>query len=191
MAPLVDNAQIKSAQLLSPLSFHFHAYVWPFIIIWPIFLRYFLTPELYEKHIGAPEWTFVWVGSIITIQSLVWLSTHWSVELDSIFTATSAKTVEDAQLIKVIPIANAGSAEICKLVRDKASPTMTDNRRGYILTKSITGRWKDQHFVPVPKAPIPVQHRDQDLRHPQVRDRFRAKAPHPQLSVFQGYRTEG
>ncbi|KAM3461846.1 hypothetical protein NHJ6243_004625 [Beauveria neobassiana] len=119
MAPLVENAQIKHAQLLNPLSFHFRAYIWPFAIIWPIFLRYFLTPELYEKHIGAPEWTFVWVGSIITVQSLVWLSTHWSVNLDAILTAQSAKSVEDAQLIKVIPVANAGSAEICKLVRDK------------------------------------------------------------------------
>lgn len=133
MAPLVENAQIKDAQLLNPLSFHFRAYIWPFAIVWPIFLRYFLTPELYEKHIGAPEWTFVWVGSIITVQSLVWLSTHWSVKLDAIFTAQSAKTVDDAQLIKVLPVANAGSAEICKLVRDKVRASSW-NRFTLLLT---------------------------------------------------------
>lgn len=120
MAPsLVDNAQIKHAELLQPLSLHFHAYIWPFVIVWPVFLRYFLTPDLYEKHIGAPEWTFVWVGSIITVQSLVWLSTHWSVDVAARFTAKKVNSINDAQLIKVTPIANAGSAEICKLIRDK------------------------------------------------------------------------
>ncbi|KAI1266930.1 cation pump, Ca2+ pump [Xylariaceae sp. FL1019] len=121
MAPLVDNAQIKSAELLSPLPFYLHAYVWPFAIIWPIFARYYYTPELYEKHISSSEWTFVWCGTIITLQSLVWLSTNWNIDLKARFTATKAKSVQDAQLIKVIPIANAGSAEICSLSREHAN----------------------------------------------------------------------
>jgi cation-transporting ATPase 13A1 len=125
MAPLVDHAQIRNAELLRPLPFQFHLYVWPFVIVWPIFFRYYLTPELYEKHIGAQEWTVVWTGAIITVQSLVWLSTHWSVNLQDKFTASKAKSIEDAQLIKVIPIANAGSAEICNLVRDKVGQFAT------------------------------------------------------------------
>ena len=116
---LVNNAQIKSAELFSPLPLYFHAYIWPFAIIWPVFARYFYTPELYEKHIGSSEWTFVWCATIITAQSLVWLSTHWSVNLEGTFTAVKAKKVEDAKLIKVIPIANAGSGEICELHHDK------------------------------------------------------------------------
>jgi len=119
MAPLVDNAQIKSADLLRPLPLQRHAYIWPFAIIWPVFLRFYLSAELYEKHIQAPEWTFVWVGAIITVQSLVWLCTHWSVNLRAAFTTKKARSIEDAELIKVIPIANAGTADICKLVRDK------------------------------------------------------------------------
>jgi len=117
--PLVDNAQIKSAELLSPLPYYFHAYIWPFAIIWPIFARYYYTPALYDKYINSSEWTFVWCGAIITLQSLVWLSTNWSVDLKASFTATKAKRLEDAQLIKVIPIANAGSPEICTIIRDK------------------------------------------------------------------------
>jgi manganese-transporting P-type ATPase len=119
MAPLVDNAQIKDAQLLRPLPTYLHAYVWPFTIVWPIFFRYYLSEELYDKHIGGQEWTFVWCAAIITVQSLFWLSTHWSVNVAAIFTANKAKGIDDAQLIKVIPVANAGSAEICKLIRDK------------------------------------------------------------------------
>ncbi|KAK4237694.1 hypothetical protein C8A03DRAFT_34314 [Achaetomium macrosporum] len=119
MAPLVDNPQIKSAELLRPLPLYQHAYVWPFAVIWPVFLRFYLSTELYDRYIQAQEWTFVWVGSIITIQTLVWLCTHWSVNLNAAFTAKKARSVEDAQLIKVIPIANAGTADICKLARDK------------------------------------------------------------------------
>ncbi|RDW69313.1 cation-transporting ATPase-2 [Coleophoma cylindrospora] len=118
MAPLVDNAQIASATLHNPLPFYLHAFIWPFAIIWPIFLRYYLSTELYDKHIGGQEWTFVWCGSIITLQSLVWLSTHWNVNLRSAFTSTAAKSVQDAKLIKVLPVTNAGSADICELVRD-------------------------------------------------------------------------
>ncbi|KAI1420761.1 hypothetical protein F5Y12DRAFT_771539 [Xylaria sp. FL1777] len=119
--PLVDNAQIKSAELLSPLPVYLHTYIWPFAIIWPIFARYFFTPELYEKHIASSEWTFVWCGTIITLQSLVWLSTNWSVDLKARFTATKAKNLQYAKLIKIVPVANAGSAEICTISRDKVN----------------------------------------------------------------------
>lgn len=119
MAPLVGNGQIKHAELLRPLPLHLHAYVWPFAIVWPVFLRYYLTPALYDRYIGSPEWTFVWCGAIVTAQALVWLSTHWSVDLDARFRATKARGVDDAQLIKVLPVANAGSGEICTLVRDE------------------------------------------------------------------------
>ncbi|ORX98733.1 hypothetical protein BCR34DRAFT_628338 [Clohesyomyces aquaticus] len=116
--PLVDNPQIKSASLHNPLPLQLHTYVWPFLIIWPAFLAFYLSPERYEKHIQSSEWTFVWVGSIVTVQALVWLTTHWNVNLKSLFTSTGARDVRTAQLIKVIPVANAGSPEICPLKRD-------------------------------------------------------------------------
>ncbi|KAL1963059.1 hypothetical protein VTN77DRAFT_8705 [Rasamsonia byssochlamydoides] len=52
------------------------------------------------------------------MQSLLWLMTKWSVNLDALFTTTGTKSVDSAQLIKVIPVANAGSAEICRLIHD-------------------------------------------------------------------------
>ncbi|KAG0646361.1 Manganese-transporting ATPase 1 [Hyphodiscus hymeniophilus] len=120
MAPLVDNPLIASATLHNPLPLYLHAYVWPFVIVWPVFLRYYLSEELYNKYIGGEEWTFVWCGTIITAQSLVWLSTHWNVNLKSVFTSTAATKVSEANLIKVLPVTNAGSAEICKIERDNA-----------------------------------------------------------------------
>lgn len=118
---LVENQQIQSSELLSPRPFFLHAYVWPFTIVWPAFLSVYLSTERYDRYIGGEEFTFVWVGTIITIQSLVWLTTHWSVNLRAAFTTNKASSVQDAQLIKVVPVANAGSADICKIDRERVS----------------------------------------------------------------------
>ena len=116
--PLVDNPQIKSATLHNPLPTYGHLYIWPFLFIWPVFFAFYLSEERYNTYIGGQEWTFVWAGSIITFQSLTWLATKWNVDIDALFTTIGAKDVQFAELIKVIPVTNAGSAEICRLERD-------------------------------------------------------------------------
>lgn len=116
--PLVDNPQIKSASLHNPRPLAFHTYIWPFVIVWPIFFSFYLSPERYDKYINGQEWTFVFSGTIVTAQSLLWLMTFWDVNLRAWFTASTAKDVRSAGLIKVIPEANAGASEICKIKRD-------------------------------------------------------------------------
>ena len=125
-APLVDNAQIKSASLHNPRPLLFYTYIWPFVIVWPIFFSVYFSSELYDKYINGQEWTFVFAGSIFTLQSLVWLMTFWNVNLQAWFTATSARSVKDAELIKVIPVENAGSAEICEIQREKKADGRED-----------------------------------------------------------------
>ncbi|KAI9833930.1 MAG: hypothetical protein M1819_003439 [Sarea resinae] len=118
--PLVDNAQIQSANLLNPLPLYLHTYIWPFLVAWPAFFAVFLSPERYEKHLQSREWTVVWSGTIITLQSLAWLMTHWSVNIKALFTSTTSSDALSAKLIKVVPVANAGSAEIQPIIRDYA-----------------------------------------------------------------------
>ncbi len=118
MPPLVDNPQIKAATLHNPLPLALHAYIWPFLALWPIFFAFYLSPDRYERHLQSSEWTFVWSGAIVTIQALTWLTTKWNVNLKALFTTTTARDVRTAQLVKVTPVANAGSAEICPLKRD-------------------------------------------------------------------------
>jgi cation-transporting ATPase 13A1 len=117
-APLVDRAEVKSASLHNARPLILHTYVWPFVIIWPIFFSFYLSPTSYEKYINGQEWTFVYSGSIVTLQSLIWLSTFWNVNLRAWFTSTTARDVRNAGLIKVIPGANAGSSEICQIKRE-------------------------------------------------------------------------
>ncbi|KAJ6199358.1 LOW QUALITY PROTEIN: cation-transporting ATPase 4 [Bipolaris maydis] len=105
MAPL-----IKQASLHNPLPLQLHTYIWPFLI-------------RYEQYIQSSEWTFVWIATITTFQSLFWLMTHWN----SAFTTTSASDVRSAQLIK-----NAGAAEIVKLIRDNPNISFLFQKRRFL-----------------------------------------------------------
>lgn len=118
-ASLVDNAQIHSASLHTPLPWFLRLYVWPFALLWPVFFSVYFSEDAYDTYIDGQEWTFVYSGIIITLQSLAWLTTKWNVNLDAAFTSRTAKRVDEAELIKVIPVANAGSAAICKIIREK------------------------------------------------------------------------
>ncbi len=131
-----------------------HTYVWPFAIVWPVFLRLFLTPNLYDEYIGGPEWTFVWCGTIITAQSLVWLSTNWNVSLKALFTSVAAKNVQDARLIKVLPVVNAGSPEICKIFSDNVSWRRPGKAQEVLIMR--LGWWEAKYFIPVPETPFLV-----------------------------------
>ena len=125
--PLVDDTQIKSATLHNPLPTFLHTYAWPFLVIWPAFFAAYLSEEFYDEYIDGQEWTFAYSGTIITVQTLLWLMTQWNVNIKALFTSTKAKTVDSASKIKVIPIVNAGSAEICDLKRDNhgGKPTLS------------------------------------------------------------------
>ena len=117
----MNNAQVKSATLHNPLPVYLHTYVWPFLAIWPAFLAIYLSDERYKQYIDGFEWTFVWAGSIVSIQALTWLTTQWNVNLNSLFTSYTVKDLRSAKLIKVIPVVNAGSPAICNLQRDNVS----------------------------------------------------------------------
>jgi manganese-transporting P-type ATPase len=126
---LVDNPQIQEASLHNRQPLFLRTYVWPFTILWPIFLFFYLDQDRYDDYIDGSEWTFVWVATIVTLQSLAWLTTKWSVNLATTFTTTKAKSVKTAELIKVIPIVNSGSPAICPLEREK------DGRISFLFQK--------------------------------------------------------
>ena len=144
---LVDDDQIKSASLHNPLPTALHLYIWPFLVAWPALFAAYLSDDFYDEYIDGQEWTFVYTGTIITCQSLLWLMTQWSVDLKALFTSTKAASVRTAQLIKAIPVANAGSAEICRLERDSRGTTsFLFQRRRFLFDE------KKQSFTPLSYA---------------------------------------
>lgn len=159
-APLVDNPHIISASLHNPRPLFFHAYIWPFAVAWPLFFSIYLSTESYNKYINGQEWTFVFAGSIVTVQSLIWLSTFWNVNVRTWFTTTSARSIKDARLIKVIPAQNAGSAEICQIQRSrrptdgKEETSFLFQKRNFLLDED-KGSFAPLHFN-MDKDPKPL-----------------------------------
>jgi len=95
---LVSSSLITRITLHNPLPIWAHAYVLPFVPLYPLFATIYFF--YYDKYIASEEWTFVYFGSIITLNALAWLSIHWSVTLNALFTA---RTVPSALLLPLIP----------------------------------------------------------------------------------------
>ncbi|KAK5086529.1 putative cation-transporting ATPase 1 [Lithohypha guttulata] len=147
---LVDNDQVQRASLHNPLPIYLRLYVWPFTILWPIFCALYFDQDRYDDYIDGQEWTFVWVATISSLQALAWLSTKWSVNLDTAFTCVKASSVDDASLIKIIPIENSGAAGICKIEREKeGSKTKTSflfQKRRFVYS-ATTGTFAPLTYV--------------------------------------------
>lgn len=120
---LVSSSLVTRITLHNPLPRWAHTYILPFLPLYPFFsIIYFFK---YDDYIGSEEWTFVYLGSLITLNALAWLCVHWSVKLEAAFTATKvystcnrlikAKSVAEATLVKVEPGPNQGKSEMCKL----------------------------------------------------------------------------
>lgn len=90
-------------------------YVWPFLILYPIFTYAYVVK--YDTWITGQEWTFVFLGSIMTAHSLTWLGTHWNVNFKSSVESRLVKNIANADLIKVNPAPNCGAASIVSIVR--------------------------------------------------------------------------
>lgn len=118
---LVDSPQITSAALLNPVPPFLRLYNWPFAAAYPAFFSIYLRQSSYDHYLGSQEWTVLYFGAILSVQALIWLGCHWSVGWRACVTASKAQDVRTAGLIKVIPVANSGSADICPLVHDKSS----------------------------------------------------------------------
>jgi len=84
---LVSSTLISSLSLHNPLPRWAHAYVLPFIPLYPIFGT--IWSFKYDEYIGSEEWTFVYLGTIITLNALTWLFVQWSVTFEALFTATN------------------------------------------------------------------------------------------------------
>ncbi|CAN6644395.1 endoplasmic reticulum transmembrane helix translocase [Trichomonascus vanleenenianus] len=112
---LVPNPMILEADLHNPLPLVARPYVWPFIALYPAFG--YVYSVHYEEYINGSEWTFVFLGTIVSLQVLLWLMPFWNVKIRTAFTTKKAPSIEGASLIRVIPTANNGSPEICEIQR--------------------------------------------------------------------------
>ncbi|KAG7661463.1 SPF1 [[Candida] subhashii] len=116
MSDLVANPGIQAADLLVPKPLLFRPYVWPFTIIYPIFIQIYF--QHYDKYIGGQEWTFVYCIAIISFNLLFWLMPHWNLDINAKFNYQKVDQIANAKYIKIIPAPNSGMGEICEINRE-------------------------------------------------------------------------
>lgn len=116
MGTLINNPAIQEQTLLVPKNILSRIYIWPFLIIYPLFLQtYFMH---YETHIGGSEWTFVYLIAMISLNSVLALMSNWNVDVDVFINYNKVKSIAEASHIKIVPAPNSGLPEICKLERE-------------------------------------------------------------------------
>jgi cation-transporting ATPase 13A1 len=116
MGTLIDNAAVKTAELLRPREFAQRIYIWPFMILYPFFLQIYWYK--YDEYIKGSEWTFVYLGSIITLHSVLMLAPNWNIAIDALFNYVKVVSLEDATHILIQPAANAGAGAIVSVSRE-------------------------------------------------------------------------
>ncbi|KAI7862416.1 HAD ATPase, P-type, family IC [Spinellus fusiger] len=111
---LVQSKAIEAASLHVPLPKQWHLYVWPFFsMLYPVF--FYVYYFKYDVYIVSEEWTFVSLGSIITLHALSFLVCQWNVSIKALFTCTKENDVNKATIIKIVPFRYQGIGTLCPL----------------------------------------------------------------------------
>ena len=117
MSSLVNNPTIQGAELLVTKSLILRPYVWPFLIIYPIFGSMYFNH--YDVYIKGSEWTFVYMITLISFNMLFWLMPFWNLDINSKFNYQPVKSIDEASYIKITPAPNSGAGEISQIIREK------------------------------------------------------------------------
>lgn len=117
MSDIVLNPAIQAADLLVPKPLVARVYVWPFAIVYPVFLQVYLNH--YDTYIGGSEWTFVYLMALVSVNLLFWLMPHWNIDIDARFNYSAVAKIAEASYVKITPAPNLGVGEICAIQREQ------------------------------------------------------------------------
>ncbi|CCH59062.1 hypothetical protein TBLA_0B02200 [Henningerozyma blattae CBS 6284] len=111
----VVSSIVKSSKLLVPKPWTSRPYVLPFFPFYGTFFQIYFTQ--YERYIKGPEWTFVYLGSIISLNILVWLIPNWNIRIGAQFNYSKAVSVREATHILIETTPNNGADGITEINR--------------------------------------------------------------------------
>lgn len=111
----VDSPLVRDSSLLIKKDLFFRPYVLPFMPLYATFAHLYFRE--YERYIRGGEWTFVYLGGLISVNILVMLLPFWNVNIASTFNYAKAAGLVDAShlLIKTTP--NNGADDIVEIQR--------------------------------------------------------------------------
>lgn len=114
-AQYVKSPLVKDSTLLTPRSFALRPYVLYFIPLHTAFLHIYLTQ--YDTYIKGPEWTFVYLGTLLSLNVLVALLPEWNVDIAAKFKYVPATSLAEATNVLIHTTPNNGSSAIVQINR--------------------------------------------------------------------------
>ncbi|KAG0244727.1 hypothetical protein BGX31_008616 [Mortierella sp. GBA43] len=114
---LVQTKLVAASSLHSKLPRVQHAYVWPFFFLYPAWAFIYLFR--YDEWIKSEEITFVTLGSLLTINALLFLTCQWSVSIKASLTCKKETDPAKATIIRIIPDKHRGLGALCDLHHEK------------------------------------------------------------------------
>ncbi|KAK9762137.1 putative cation-transporting ATPase 1 [Basidiobolus ranarum] len=131
---LVASKSITAATLYTLRPRFWHAYVWPFLPVYPSWLYIYLFK--YDEYLGSQEYTFVSIIAMLSVHALSFLICQWSIDIYTLLTCKREYDPFQAKLIKVTPIKSRGSSAICDLIIDEGKQlSFFFQKKKYIYSK--------------------------------------------------------
>ncbi|KII85628.1 hypothetical protein PLICRDRAFT_166290 [Plicaturopsis crispa FD-325 SS-3] len=124
MASVVVNSQeIRKASLHVALPVWTHLYTTPFLCLYPLLAYAYYVK--YDDWIRSEEWTFLACVSLGAGHALSYLVTRWSAGAKAWVTTRKARSLEDADCIRLVPHAHRGQGEIVPLIQKDTADAST------------------------------------------------------------------
>lgn len=129
---IVDSDTVEYSQLLFPKSTLVKPYVFPFLIIYPIY--YYIYSNYYDVYFVGREWTFIYTLLLVSIHSLVWLLPRWNLDLKVKFQYTKVDSLNAATHILMKAKPSCGMSEISKIERTPGQISFKYQKRKFIYS---------------------------------------------------------
>ena len=141
----VQSPDIARITLHKRIPIQYHIYTIPFALLYPIWAYgYFLN---YDSWFKSEEWTFMFTVGLVASHALSFLVTRWSMGAKALITCTTANSINDAQVIRIIPHLHKGEGELVNVVRLSRPGLPTETSFTYQADKYVL-------TLPDPNAPI-------------------------------------
>ncbi|KAJ7705279.1 hypothetical protein B0H17DRAFT_973789 [Mycena rosella] len=134
-AVAVDSPDIARASLHVRLPFVAHLYAIPFLSLYPLLAYAYYVK--YDQWIVSEEWTFLACVTLGASHALSFLVTKWSGAARAWITTNAAKTVQEADSIRIVPHVHRGQGDIVPILKkvesDPSTYTFSYQRDTYII----------------------------------------------------------
>ncbi|KDQ55430.1 hypothetical protein JAAARDRAFT_208707 [Jaapia argillacea MUCL 33604] len=111
----VVSADIARASLHVRLPWYTHLYTIPFLSLYPLLAYAYYVK--YDEWLRSEEWTFLACVSLGAGHALSFLVTRWSAGARAWITTRKARSLEDADCVRIVPAPHRGQGEIVSLVK--------------------------------------------------------------------------